>query len=246
MPDEPEREVVANSYSDLWFAVFLESIQPAQSALEARFLAQQLPLPTFRTVLDVCCGEGRHVELMAGAGYSVTGIDLNESALEKASARVKGGAILLKWDMRRLIDLSAHCDAVLNLWQSFGQFDEQTNADILRQVRAILNPGGRFILDIYHRLFFEEHQGIREFQRQGVEIREQTTMHGSRLSVKLTYDRRASECFEWQLFTPQEISELARRCGLMPLLTCTNFDREQAASADSPRMQVVFERAGDD
>ena len=246
MPDEPGRKAVANSYSDLWFAVFLESIQPAQSALEARFLAQQLPLPTFRTVLDVCCGEGRHVELMAGAGYSVTGIDLNESALEKASARVKGGAILLKWDMRRLIDLSAHCDAVLNLWQSFGQFDEQTNADILRQVRAILNPGGRFILDIYHRLFFEEHQGIREFQRQGVEIREQTTMHGSRLSVKLTYDRRASECFEWQLFTPQEISELARRCGLMPLLTCTNFDREQAASADSPRMQVVFERTGDD
>ena len=246
MPDEPEREVVANSYSDVWFAVFLESIQPAQSALEARFLAQQLPLPTFRTVLDVCCGEGRHVELMAGAGYSVTGIDLSESALEKASARVKGGAILLKWDMRRLIDLSAHFDAVLNLWQSFGQFDEQTNADILRQVRAILNPGGRFILDIYHRLFFEEHQGIREFQRQGVEIREQTTMHGSRLSVKLTYDRRASECFEWQLFTPQEISELARRCGLMPLLTCTNFDREQAASADSPRMQVVFERTGDD
>jgi hypothetical protein len=32
----------------------------------------------------------------------------------------------------------------------------------------------------------------------------------------------------------------------MPLLTCTNFDREQAASADSPRMQVVFERTGDD
>jgi len=246
MPDKPERDVAANSYSDLWFTVFLESIPPTQSALEARFLAQQLPLPAFRTVLDVCCGEGRHVQLMSGAGYSVTGIDLNDSALEKARTRVKGGAVLLKWDMRRLADLSTHCDAVLNLWQSFGQFDEQTNADILRQVRAILNPGGRFILDIYHRLFFDEHQGIREFKRHGVEIREETTMHGSRLSVELTYDRHASECFEWQLFTPQEISELARRCGLMPLLTCTNFDREQAASPDSPRMQVVFERTGDD
>ncbi len=246
MPDKLEHDVAVNSYSDLWFAVFPESIQPAQSALEASFLTQQLPLPAFKTVLDVCCGEGRHVQLMAGAGYSVTGIDLNNSALEKARARVTGDTVLLKWDMRHLVELPTHFGAVLNLWQSFGYFDEQTNADILRQVRAILNPGGRFILDIYHRGFWEAHQGIREFQRGGVEIREDRAMHGNRLLVKLTYDRSASECFEWQLFTPQEMSQLATGCGLMPLLTCTDFDRERAASAGSPRMQIVFERTGDD
>jgi SAM-dependent methyltransferase len=246
MSDQLKGEVEANSYSALWFAVFLESIPPDQSAREARFLMEQLPFPAFKTVLDVCCGEGRHAQLMAGAGYSVTGIDLSESALQKARARVKGGAVLLRQDMRHLVDLSARYDAVLNLWQSFGQFDDQTNADILRQVRAILNPGGRFILDIYHRLFYEEHQGVREFERQGVQIREKTTLHGSRLVVELTYDGRASESFEWQLFTPQEISRLAGGCGLTALLTCTNFDSGQGASADSPRMQIVFERARDD
>ena len=77
MSDRLKREVEANSYSDLWFAVFLESIRPDQSAREARFLMEQLPFPAFRTVLDVCCGEGRHTQLLAAAGYSVTGIDLS-------------------------------------------------------------------------------------------------------------------------------------------------------------------------
>jgi SAM-dependent methyltransferase len=246
MSDRLKREVEANSYSDLWFAVFLESIRPDQSAREARFLMEQLPFPAFRTVLDVCCGEGRHTQLLAAAGYSVTGIDLNESALEKARARVEDGATVLKWDMRHLSDLPGPFDGVVNLWQSFGYFDDRTNADVLRQIGAILNPGGRLVLDIYHRGFWEEHQGIREFQRNGVEIREEKVMHGNRLLVELTYGGRVSEHFEWQLFTPQEISRLARGCGLTPLLACTNFDPEQAATEDSPRMQMVFERTAHD
>jgi hypothetical protein len=50
--------------------------------------------------------------------------------------------------------------------------------------------------------------------------------------------------FDWQLFTPEELGDLAHSCRLNTLVACTGFDESTAASAKSPRMQVVMERIG--
>lgn len=234
---------MTNLYSPIWFELFLETIQPAPTESETAFIARHLPNPPYETVLDLCCGQGRHTRLLADRGYRITGVDLNSAALDRARSQSSGPATYREMDMRHVMELPGSFDAVINLWQSFGYFDEVTNAGILEQVSRKLNPNGRLVLDIYHRGFFEQHQGVHHFERRGLTIVETKRMTAKRLTVQLDYGSgRVADAFDWRLYTPAEMCDHARQFGLVPLVICTGFDEEKPAAADSPRMQFVFEK----
>lgn len=107
-----------------------------------------LGLPDHAKVLDLCCGMGRHSLALADAGYEVTGVDLSEALLREARAQI--GAERVTWirsDMRKL-PLDGGFDAVVNLFTSFGYFEEdEEHVKVLREIRRMLKPGGRFIID---------------------------------------------------------------------------------------------------
>jgi SAM-dependent methyltransferase len=229
-----------NVYSPTWFELFLQPITPAQTEHELAFIAHWLPQPTYTTVLDVCCGMGRHAHGLSQRGYRVTGVDVNTLALGYARNQ-RDNVVYLERDMRELDSLPNSFDAVICLWQSFGYFDDVTNTDILRQIHRKLNPQGRLILDLYHRDFFAQHQEPRVFERGARAVNETKRMTGNRLSVRLDYGDWYDE-FDWQLYTPDELCELAKRLGFESLVVCTEFDGTQAATAEQPRMQVVLEK----
>jgi SAM-dependent methyltransferase len=232
-----------NYYSTTWFELFLDTIEPEQTEREAAFVARWLPQPAYTTVLDICCGLGRHARALAQRGYRVTGVDLSAAALAAAHRESGAQVIYLQRDMRNLDGLPGSFDAAVCLWQSFGAFDAATNADVLGQISRKFKPNGRLILDIYHREFFERNQGTRGFERGGSAVTETKLMDGDRLMVRLDYEGRGeADEFEWQLFTPDEICELAEQSGFRMLTICTGFDESQAVSAELPRMQLVFEK----
>jgi len=234
---------MSNIYSTTWFELFMEPIDPAQTEREADFVARWLPQPAYVTVLDICCGQGRHTRAMARRGYRMTGVDLSAAALAAAGKEADGQVLYLQRDMRDLDGLPGVFDAAVCLWQSFGYFDPATNAEVLKQIGSKLKPGGRLVLDIYHREFFEHNQEARRFERGGAIVTETKGMNGDRLTVRLDYGPRGGvDVFEWQLFTPDAIRELGERCGFACVLICTSFDEARPASADQPRMQIVFER----
>jgi SAM-dependent methyltransferase len=173
----------------------------------------------------------------------VTGVDLSAAALAAASGESSDGVVYIQRDMRNLDGLPGGFDAMVCLWQSFGYFDAETNAEVLAQIARKLKPGGRFVLDIYHRGFFERNQGARSFERGGAAVTETKRMDGDRLTVRLDYQPSGeADEFEWQLFTPESIRALAKLCGLTMLSVCAGFDETLPASAEQPRMQLVFER----
>lgn len=229
-----------NNYSTTWFATFMDSINPQQTAHEVNFLIQQLPQPEYQTMLDVCCGTGRHAALLSEHGYHVTGIDVNHDALNQARTTVPNG-VFLQHDMRQIDQFDTTFDAIICLWQSFGYFDSPTNADIMRMFSQKLNPHGRLILDIYHRDCFAQMLGRREFVHAGRSIIETKTMHADRLHVELVYDDQHRDVFEWQVFSPDEITKLAKACGFTLILACTGFDASKPPASTSPRMQLLFE-----
>jgi hypothetical protein len=129
------------------------------------------------------------------------------------------------------------------LWPSFGYFDAATNRDVLQQINAKLTPEGKFVLDIYNRNFFEDRLGSREFVRDGVTVTEQKTMVDDRLTVRLSYvNRDTVDVFEWQLYTPAGIREVARETGFRCLVSCAGYDEDQSPTSATPRMQWVFEK----
>ena len=212
---------------------------------EVAFAARQMPRPSFRRLLDLCCGTGRHARRLATRGYEVLGVDLSHTVLAEAARDRTARASYACMDMRRLALRRSSVDGVLVLWQSFGYGDDTENAAILRAIAAALRQGGRLLLDIYNPAFFHENTGTRAFERAGRKVLETKTLAGERLTVHLRYEGSGDEdVFSWRLYSPDEAASLAAAADLNLLLACADFDERLGPSAALPRMQLVFERAG--
>lgn len=138
-------------------------------------------------------------------------------------------------------------DAIINMWQSFGYFTEETNRGLLRQIHRILAPDGRFVIDMYNRDYFVEHQGRKRQEIAGLTVDSHGYMEGNRWHSELTYSDAHDEVvdgdhIEWQIFTPDEFAEVAAECGIETVLNCTWSDEKQAPPPQIPRMQVVLEK----
>lgn len=133
---------------DLWEAIAPmvfspERMRAAPSETEA--IVRLLRLAPPARIVDVCTGPGRHAVELARRGFEVTGIDRTPAFLAQAAeaARAAGVTVeLVEADMREL-DRAHEFDAALNVYTSFGYFDDP--ADDLRAAAAIrrcLAPGG--------------------------------------------------------------------------------------------------------
>ena len=115
---------------------------------EVKAMMDWLALPAGSTVLDLCCGMGRHSLALTEFGYDVTGVDLSEVLL--ASARQFDSEQSVQWlrgDMRD-VPLQREFDAVVNLFTSFGYFDaDEQNQKVLHEIDRLLKPNGKFLID---------------------------------------------------------------------------------------------------
>lgn len=207
------------AYSPRWRAE-LGAATPQRTQTDLELLRRVLPLPAYRRVLDVPCGDGRLARPLRTLGYEVTGVD--------ADPAVEPDVVL---DLRELDRLPDDFDAVVEMWASFGWFEADENERVLALLGGRLRRGGRLVLDVYNREFFASREGEREL-RPG--IVERSTMRGARRRCEVDYGDGAVDVFEWQLYTPEELEELAARHGLVPV--------ETLAAPERPSMQLVLQR----
>ena len=116
----------------------------------ARFLDGLLeilkPSPGAR-FLDLACGNGRHAMWLNRRGFYVTGVDLSEAQIKRASVHSASNLNFKRHDMRHSLDVEAF-DYVVNLFTSFGYFE--SDDDHLRTLESIygcLKPGGVLVID---------------------------------------------------------------------------------------------------
>ncbi len=232
-----------NAYSHTWFETFLHSIPESQSNAEAGFLMRRLPSPEFPRVLDICCGAGRHAVRLARAGYQVTGLDRDSEVLSGSATFEPGNPQYVTGDMRDLGEVEGPFDAGLLLWQCFGYFTPVENDAVLSALASRLRDGGRLVLDLYHREFFEANQGVVTRERAGKRVVETKSMDGHRLSVHLDFGGGVTDEFSWELCTPEELVERAARLGFDFVEACAGFDEATSPTPGRPRFQAIFEKA---
>ena len=124
--------------------LFEESINRAQVAR----LLEILGLPDSAALLDCPCGQGRHTHLLAETGFDVTGVDYSAPLLAIAQERGTGKRLRYRQgDMRALPQQwTDRFDAVLNLFTSFGFFDDpHDDVRVIREFARVLKPGGRLV-----------------------------------------------------------------------------------------------------
>jgi SAM-dependent methyltransferase len=206
-----------NTYSRRWHETFHRDYDPATTKRETAFLAEWLPSGR---VLDVCCGYGRHMQGLRELGYELVCVESDPVIAAEA------GALCL--DARKLERVPGEFDGVICMWASFGLFSRTENRRVLDAMKAKLRPGGRLVLDLQNRAFFESRQGSREV-RPG--IRETSEITNGRRRVLIEYEDGVSDEFDFELFTPDELRTVVE-------LPCI-FER---SSPDEPRMFFVFEK----
>lgn len=110
-------------------------------------------------VLDMACGTGRHSLLLAKKGYNVTAVDLSKKLLSIASSKALSNRVKINFirsDLRNL-DLNLRFDLVVNLFTSFGYFEnDEENFRIFKNAFKHLNEKGYFVIDFFNKNFLTE------------------------------------------------------------------------------------------
>ena len=105
-----------------------------------------------QAILDLGCGDGRHLEILAGQGRRAVGLDLSDPLLRSAQVRIFGEdpPALVRGDMRRLPFRPGSFSAVLSLFTAFGYFESPAaNREPVQEVTRVLLPGGHWFLDYF-------------------------------------------------------------------------------------------------
>jgi SAM-dependent methyltransferase len=103
------------------------------------------------TVLDLCCGPGRHSVVLAKRGFQVTGVDRTRFLLSKARRRARTVRVRVEFvesDVRDFVRPGAYRLA-LNLFTAFGYFDKKDDDRlVLRNIFESLQPRGVCVFDV--------------------------------------------------------------------------------------------------
>lgn len=176
-----------------------------------------------RSVLDLCCGPGRHSVALATKGLDVTGVDRTPYLLDRARELAEASSVEVEWvqeDIRRFERPEAF-DLALNLFSSFGYFDDPE--DDLRAVEAIhrnLRPGGVLVMDlmakeILARVF--RATDVHDLEGGGMLVERRTLADGWRRIhtqwLVIEGDRVRRFDFHLNLYSGAELAQLLSRAG---------------------------------
>ncbi len=153
----------------MWDHTYAHSELPddEETVEEVEFISSVLDLRDGGIILDLCCGQGRHAIKLARKGYTVIGVDSSRTLLElvekEALRDEEVGLWLVEGDMRIIPVREGTCDAVVNLFTSFGYFDDTENLQVLASVASALKPGGKFLLDYWNPYAAAQLDGVKNW-----------------------------------------------------------------------------------
>lgn len=190
-------------------------------------------------ILDCPSGYGRHSLALASMGFNVVGADINDQFLAVANEGLKKSNLLnirfIKKDMRDL-EFSNEFDAVINMFYSFGFFeDDQDNAKTLKNFCTALKPGGRFLM--------HTHVTVPKFMKGLIKTHEiRTLKNGKKLELFRQYNEKtkredgqwfllegedkkeASAPYSMRIYTDKEFTALCKEVGFKSVEIFGNFD----------------------
>ena len=98
-------------------------------------------------LLDLACGQGRHIAELRAAGYRAVGCDLSYVMLR--TGRAEYGALpVARADMRALPFCSSSFAGLVNFFTSFGYFaTEEENVRVVHEMARVLEKGAVVLFD---------------------------------------------------------------------------------------------------
>ena len=227
-------------------------LTPERTQREVDGIINLLALPQGSSILDLCCGHGRHSVALAQRGYQITGQDLSEVFLHEAEKEAMAKGVHVDWvhsDMRH-IPFEDTFDAVINIFTAFGYLETQDeDQGVLKQVSKALRPNGLFLLETLQREKFIRHfePHMIEHHPDGLIVLEERDfdMLTSRANVKLTMIYADGERKEYghaaRIYTLTELAQMLSRAGLQVKGYYGAWDKSRL-TIDSLRLLVLAQK----
>lgn len=214
-----------------------------------RFLVDRLRLESGHRLLDLCCGPGRHLIPLDQHARLAVGLDLSQALLRRAKRnhrRLYGDClvdrscpVLLRGDMQHLPLADGCFDRIVNLFTSFGYFDDEgQNQQVLREIARVLRPtdsnrrGGLLAFDHINRSYLLKHFKARTRRTleggEYVEEHRQMTRNQQRVFKRILFTSPQGEHRLWhesvRVYDPDELETMMRRAGLTPIARYGDYD----------------------
>jgi SAM-dependent methyltransferase len=223
-----------------------------QAVADVHFLDSVLDLEEGASVVDIGCGNGRHVFAFKDLGYEATGVDNSLAMLLAAGQRNEGRAEpanFLHADMREL-PTDAKYDAVVCLGSSYGYFEDEVNKQVLCTLRDLLRPGGKLVIQVFNRDYVASRLPCRSWwaSSRGMIVDEaEMNYFANRLRVHRTIvidDGRNFEHYMFmKAFTLHDLGKSMSSVGLKVLEVSGSRDtRGRFYGSESPDIWIVAER----
>jgi len=233
-------------WSDAYTEVY-DHRDEAEAEQLVDLIEQEIAPPSGAHILDLACGRGRHARTLARRGYRVTGIDLSERAIDEArrQAAAEGLSDTTSFrvgDMREPV--CENCaDGVVNLFTSFGYFEDDSNDErVLAAVVAALRPGGWFFHDFLNApVVVESLAPSEEEAADGTQIRQERWVENGRVNKKITVRRDDhTETFQEsvRLYTLDDLKTMYASAGLEPVALFGDYDGSAYEPHESPRLLI--------
>jgi SAM-dependent methyltransferase len=200
------------------------------------------------TILDLCCGIGRHSLEFARRGHKVVGVDRTKRYLERAkqAAAEENLPIEFVLDDMRTFYRKKSFDVVLSMFTSFSYFeDHEEQMLVLRNVYSSLRPGGRFLFEsmgkeILARIFLR--QSWSEWPHGFMLEERETTDNWSKMHNVWTFIESDGTINRWDvthwIYSAKEIKEMLEQVGFSDVKVYGSLDG-RAYDNEAERLVVI-------
>lgn len=238
-----------NWYKNWFNSPFYPILYHNRDARDARLLLdniiERLAIHPDSRILDLACGRGRHSIYLNMKGYDVTGLDMSKTSILEASQNVNTKLRFLVGDMR-FIPYSGQFDYVLNLFTSFGYFeDEADHLRTLESIRESLKPGGTFVLDFFNaskllaNLVEEETKEI-----QGIKFHIARSLVDNKIRKQIEFEHEDRDFYfeeSVESFTLADFQSLLSKAGFTLKETFGDYELNPYSEKDSERIILIAE-----
>lgn len=205
-------------------------------------------------VLDLCCGQGRHsIEMARAFPAFIAAMDLSPWLLADGRQRAQNAPrppAFVRADMGRIPFQEDSFQLVLNLFTSFGYFEEESqNQAVFQEVSRVLRPGGRLLFDHIHPAWLRQNLEPESSRMtpSGLEVKESRRIDEKRRRVEKTIrfetEQGTEEILESvRFYEPEEVQALGKAAGLELETTRGGFDGSPLGPG-SDRAIYVFHKA---
>lgn len=153
-----ERHLPSDWWKTLFNSVYLKTdgdvVENSENTrAEIDMLIGAIDINENSELLDLCCGQGRHVLELARRGFKhLHGFDRSQYLVRLARKRARNEGLRVKFsegDARRIHLPENSKDCVIVMGNSFGYFErEEDDLEVLHSIMRVLRSRGKLVLDV--------------------------------------------------------------------------------------------------